>query len=150
LILTKFPQGIDSEMEAFANAHSGCPQQEYRVRAQVIVFSELLIELEVILRSERLREVLIDRRAISPNQQTFSHPAVACGQIVEKSTDNYDGGQPSRIGRGRLVFVQAAEPSEQVGIPAQLGESANVRVGFLQIGQEVLYTILVPVNGRGP
>jgi hypothetical protein len=39
----------------------------------------LLLELEVIFRRERLREVLIDRRAISPNKETFSHPDVARG-----------------------------------------------------------------------
>jgi len=84
LILAKVPQGIDSEIEELADTRSGCPQEEQTVRAQVIVFSELLLELMVILGGKRLGEVLIDRGAISSNQETFSHPTVARGQIVKQ------------------------------------------------------------------
>jgi hypothetical protein len=71
----------------------------------------------VILRRKWLREVLIDWRAISLNQETFFHPTVARGQIVEQPANQYDGVRPRFARQWRLVFVQAAEPSEHVGIP---------------------------------
>jgi hypothetical protein len=85
LILAEVPQGIGCKPEGFADAHSGCPHQEDTVRAHVVIFSELLIELLVIFRRERLREVLISMGEIPPNQEVLSNPAVACGQIVEQT-----------------------------------------------------------------
>jgi hypothetical protein len=77
----------------------------------------LLIELQIIFGGEWLWKILIDGREISANQETFSQPAIGRSQIIEHPTNRYDGMKSRPVCQGRLVLVQAAEPSEQVGIP---------------------------------
>jgi hypothetical protein len=43
----------------------------------------------------------------------------------------------SAVGQGRILFAEVAEPAEQMGIAAQLGEVEQVREIGLEIGKEV-------------
>jgi len=59
------------------------------------------------------------------------------GKVVEQAAET-DQVDPARArGQGRILFAQAAEPAEQMGIAAQLGEVEQLREICLKIGEEV-------------
>jgi hypothetical protein len=96
LILTKVPQGIDRETETLADAHSSPAEKEQTIRAQIVVFSELLLEFTVIFGRKWFGEVLIARRAIFQDKESFPQAVVvAHSQVVEQPPDSNDGAQPS-------------------------------------------------------
>jgi hypothetical protein len=60
------------------------------------------------------------------------------GKVVEQAAET-DQVDPARArGQGRILFAQAAEPAEQMGIAAQLGELEHLREIRLEIGEEAM------------
>jgi hypothetical protein len=60
------------------------------------------------------------------------------GQVVEQAAET-DQVDPARArAQGRILFAQAAEPAEQMGIAAQLGELEYLREIRLEIGEEAM------------
>jgi len=65
-------------------------------------------------------------------------------------TDQVD---PARAaGQGRIFFVEATEPAEQMGIAAQLGELEHLREIGLQTGEEAMdgHSIVSVGMGKSP
>jgi hypothetical protein len=53
-------------------------------------------------------------------------------------------------GQGWILFAEAAEPAEQMGIAAQLREVEHLREIHLEIGEEVTGHAAIAARGAGP
>jgi hypothetical protein len=52
-------------------------------------------------------------------------------------------------GQGRILFAEAAEPTEQMGIAAQLGEMEQLREIRFEIGEEVTSNTAIAARRAG-
>jgi hypothetical protein len=76
------------------------------------------------------------RRGILGEDQPGLQGMARRGKVVEQAAET-DQVDPARArGQGRILFAQAAEPAEQMGIAAQLGELEQRRKIGLEIGEE--------------
>ena len=60
------------------------------------------------------------------------------GQVAEQAAENDQVDSARARGQRRILFAEAAEPAEQMGIAAQLGELEHLREIGLEIGEEVM------------
>jgi hypothetical protein len=77
LVLAEFAQRIYRELEAFADAHAGRPEQQQSLGAQGRFFEEPPLQPLVVLGRERLGEVMVERRIISRREQVCSRRIAA-------------------------------------------------------------------------
>jgi len=76
-----------------------------------------------------------EREIVSTNEIGLEGMAVG-GQIVQQMAKQNEITDASGVLQGRLLFTQRAEPTEQMRIPAQLGELTNLRESGLEISDE--------------
>ena len=60
------------------------------------------------------------------------------GQVAEQAAENDQVDSARARGQRRILFAEAAEPAEQMGIAAQLGELEHLREIGLEIGEEAM------------
>src|SRR5229473_6253190 len=60
------------------------------------------------------------------------------GQVAEQAAENDQIDSARGRGQRRILFAQAAEPAEQMGIAAQLGDLEHLRKIGLEIGEEAM------------
>ncbi len=78
------------------------------------------------------------RREILGEDQPGLQGMARRGKVVEQAAET-DQVDPARArGQGRILFAQAAEPAEQMGIAAQLGELEHLREIRLETGEEAM------------
>jgi len=78
------------------------------------------------------------RREILGEDQARLQGVAFAGKVVEQAAET-DQVDPARArGQGWILLAQAAEPAEQMGIAAQLGELEHLRKIGLEIGEEAM------------
>jgi hypothetical protein len=78
------------------------------------------------------------RREILGKDQAGLQRMARGGQVAEQAAEN-DQVDPARTRRQRrILFAQGAEPAEQMGIAAQLGELEQLREIRLEISEEAM------------
>jgi hypothetical protein len=60
------------------------------------------------------------------------------GQVAEQAAENDQVDSARARGQRRILFAEATEPAEQMGIAAQLGELEHLREIGLEIGEEAM------------
>jgi hypothetical protein len=96
----------------------------------------LFLEPLILFRGERLGKVLgLWWEIIGENEARLEGATIA-GEVVEQTTETEHILLASLIGQGAMLFAQAAEPAEQMGIAAQLGKPLYLRKLCVEIEQE--------------
>ena len=78
------------------------------------------------------------RREILRQDQSGLQGMAHGGKVVEQAAENDQVDPASLIGQARILLAEAAEPAEQMGIAAQLGEMEHIREIRLKIGKEAV------------
>ena len=71
---------------------------------------------------------------------------------MEQPPEHEQVRMPTARGQGWILLAEAAEPAEQMGIAAQLGELAHLREVRLQTGEEAMdgHSIVSGGIGKSP
>src|SRR5439155_5292646 len=70
-------------------------------------------------------------------------------QILQQAAETEQKIDAEFVGQRRLWLAQGAEPAEQMGIAAELAESAHARKGSAEIGQEAPRGAAIAADGVG-
>jgi len=86
---------------------------------------------------ELSREPRVHRKILREDQPGLQGIALG-GKVAEQVAEPDEIYSASALGQGWVFLVEAAEPAEQMGIAAQLGELAHLRKIRLEIEQEAM------------
>ena len=89
------------------------------------------------------------RKVLGTNEVERDSGAVL-SQVLQQTAETEQVIGARGIAQGRVVLTQAAQPAQQMGVTAQLGELAKVGKGSTQISQEMASHTAIVVQGAGP
>ena len=72
------------------------------------------------------------------------------GQIIEQPPEINEMGEASGVAQRRLLFGQRTEPTEEMGVAAQLREPVNLGESGAEMGEEAARRGSIPVHRAGP
>jgi len=78
------------------------------------------------------------RREILAEDQPGLQRMTRRGQVAEQAAENHQIDSARGKGQRRILFAEVAEPAEQMGIAAQLGDLEHLRKIGLEIGEEAM------------
>jgi hypothetical protein len=104
----------------------------------------------ILLRGKRSGKIVgLWREVFSTNERGLQGVAVG-GEIVQQPAETNEVLDAGFVAEGRLLFTQRAEPAEQMGIAAQLGEPANLRESGAEISEEAARSRSIVVDRARP
>jgi hypothetical protein len=135
---------------AFAEADASGTHEQERITEQIVGSAQFLLQALIVLEGERPWQVTGSGREILTTNKVRPKGMEVGRQILQQSPETKEMLEADFIAQGRLSFAQPAEPAEQMGIAAQLGESGQVRKGGLEIGEEVACCTPIVGHRAGP
>ena len=123
-------------MDAFSDAHSGGTSEQEGIAVYIVGTAEFLLQALIIFWGKRSGKVLREPREIFVEDQPGLQRMTRRGQVAEQAAENDQIDSARGRGQRRILFAQAAEPAEQMGIAAQLGDLEHLRKIGLQITEK--------------
>jgi hypothetical protein len=97
---------------------------------------EFFLEALILFWEERLGKVLRLWWEIVGENEARLEGVTIVGEVIEQTTETEHILLASLIGQGAMLFAQTAEPAEQMGMAAQLGQPQHLRKLCVEIGEE--------------
>jgi len=138
LVGSQLSQAVQRQIDAFADADSGSPDEQEGIGVEIVGAAQLLLQELIILRGKRSGQIARSwREVFATNELGWKGMAVG-GQIVQQAADLEEVTVARSTAERRLLFTEGAEPGEQMRIATQLGEAAKVGEGAAEISQEAV------------
>ena len=142
-------QTIHGEIDTFADAHAGVTQEQQDITSQVIAAQQFLLDQLILLRSQRTRQtVFLAGDIVTTEQMSKSRELLGPCEFFQHASQVDDVVRARDRGQWRVVGSQESQPTEDMGIAAQLIERVNLRVLSGEISQKMANCSTIRGDGR--
>jgi hypothetical protein len=117
---------------------------------EIIASAQFLLQELVLLEGERPGKIVGWWRKVLPPNEIGKKGVTVGGQIVQQAPETNEMMDAGSVAEGRLLFAQAAEPAEEMGITAELRELANLGESSAEIGKESVRGRSISLHRGGP
>jgi|SRR5580700_962100 hypothetical protein len=149
LLVAYRAQAIQREIDTLADAHPGGPREQQGLGAQVIAALEFFLEPLVFFGGKRSRQNLWQRREVLATNESGLEGMAVVGAVVQQAAQAKEVIAAGFVGQRRILLDEGLEPTQQMGIAAQLGEAAHLGEVGVQTGEETSGDAAVYVHGLG-
>src|SRR5258708_16387850 len=138
LIRHERAQTVEREIDTFADAHASVTEKQQDITNEVIASQQLLLDQLMLLRSQRARQmVLLARYIVTTEQMGKGWELLGPGEFFQHTAQVDHIVSARDRGQWRVVRPQQGQPTEDMGIAAQLIERVNLRILSAEISQKV-------------
>ncbi len=138
LVRAERAQTIDGKIDTFADSHAGVTEKQQDIADEVVAAQQFLLDQSILFRSQRSRQMaLLAGDIVTTEQMGKFRDLLRPGEFFQHAAQvDHIVGTRDRC-QWRLVRPQEGEPTEDVGIAAQLFERMNLRILSAEISQKV-------------
>jgi hypothetical protein len=141
---------VQRQIEAFAYADSSGANEQERIRRQIIGSTQFPLQELILLEGKRSRKIArLHWEVFAADEIRLNGRAVG-RQMMQQSPEADEIGEARCVAQRWMLFAQRTEPTEKMGIAAQLRESVNLWEGSTEIGKEAAPDISIFPYCIGP
>src|SRR6516164_1629175 len=137
-------------MDAFAEADSRSTDEQECMGVEIIGMEQFLLQELILLRGKWSRKIARFWREVFLTNEIGLNGVAVGSEIVQQPAELKKVTDASFVALGWLPFSQPAEPAEQMGIAAQLGDLAKLWEGGAEIRQKSARHVSIVVYRAGP
>src|SRR5271165_2794103 len=141
---------MQRQIEALADANSSGASEQERIRGQIIGSTQFPLQELILPGGKRSGKIARLHGEVFAADEIRLNGSAVGHQMMQQSPEADEIGEASCVAQRWMLFAQRAEPTEKMGIAAQLREAANLWEGSTEMGKEAVPDISVFRHRIGP
>jgi hypothetical protein len=136
MVWAQLPQAVQGQIETFADADSSGADEQEGVGHKIIGAAQFLLQALILLERKGAGQIAGLWREVLATDEVGLNGVTVGGQILEQPPEINEMVEAGYVAQGWLLFAQRTKPTEEMGIAAELRDSANLWESSTKIGEE--------------
>src|ERR1700682_828585 len=147
LILAGAAQTIQRQIETFADAHAGMPQQQQRVAGPVVATQQFPVDQLIVLGHQGAGQIVVGtRNIVGADQAGQERYTLSPRQFIQNTAQTNDVVRVGQLRQRGLARAQQRKPIEDVWVTTELPKVTHTGIGGVEIVEKVTPGALIVVS----
>ena len=141
---------MQRQIEAFADTDPSGANKHERIRRQIIGSTQFPLQELILPGGKRSGKIARLHGEVFAADEIRLNGSAVGRQMMQQSPEADEIGEASCVAQRWMLFAQRTEPTEKMGVAAQLREAANLWEGSTEMGKEAAPDISIFRHCIGP